>query len=87
MLGWQTEATMLRTRLSTLQFFAGEERIVRRNTISPVGFRRSLRWRFFLPASFNLWAQTTGTILGEITDQSGAVTVSRSASHKWRHGS
>jgi hypothetical protein len=33
------EATMLWTRLSTFAVFTGEERIVRRNTISSVGIR------------------------------------------------
>src|SRR4051812_47704684 len=40
-----------------------------RNVLRP----RFLLTAVFLLASFNLWAQTTGTLLGEIFDQSGAV--------------
>jgi hypothetical protein len=69
----EPEATMLWTRLSTFAVFTGEERMVRRNTISSVGIRLIFTMAVFLLASFNVWAQTTGTILGEIFDQSGAL--------------
>jgi len=64
---------MLWTMLSTFAVFTGEERMVRHNTISLVGIRLIFTMAVFLLAPLNLWAQTTGTILGEITDQSGAV--------------
>src|SRR6266478_6676013 len=67
------EVTMLWTRRSTFAVFTGGERMVRRNTVSSIGIRLIFTMAVFLLASLNLWAQTTGTILGEITDQSGAV--------------
>ena len=47
--------------------------MVRRNTFSSVGIRLIFTMAVFLLASLNVWAQTTGTNLGEISDQSGAV--------------
>src|SRR5882724_12519346 len=64
---------MLWTRLSTFAVLTGEERMVRRNTILSVSIRLISTMAVFLLASFNIWAQTTGAILGEISDQSGAV--------------
>ena len=64
---------MLWTRLSTFAVLTGEERMGGRNTVSSVGIRRIFTMAVFLLVSLNLCAQTTGTILGEITDQSGAV--------------
>src|SRR5258707_13171070 len=67
------EATMVWTRLSSFAVLTGEEWMVRRNSVSWVGIRLIFTMAVFLLASLNVWAQTTGTILGEISDQSGAV--------------